>query len=151
MRRVLIFLVPALVNTALAVQSAATAQVPQRDARKSVTPTANLAPAPTGTGTIAGEVVADATGTKLRLAHVVLIGATTGVLKVTATDTGGKFTFANLPADRYTVGASKLPYLGAVAGARRPVRPGTPFVLADGATLADVTIRLPMGAAVSPW
>ena len=149
MRRVLIFLVPALVNTALAVQSAATAQVPQRDARKSVTPTANLAPAPTGTGTIAGEVVADATGTKLRLAHVVLIGATTGVLKVTATDTGGKFTFANLPADRYTVGASKLPYLGAVAGARRPVRPGTPFVLADGATLADITIRLPLGAAVS--
>lgn len=153
MRRVLILLVPALVATALhsalAAQGAATAQVPQRDARKPATPTADLSPAPAGTGTITGEVVADATGTKLRLAHVVLIGATTGVLKVTATDSAGKFTFANLPADRYTVGASKLPYLGAVAGARRPVRPGTPFVLADGATLADITIRLPMGAAVS--
>ncbi|MCR4375858.1 MAG: carboxypeptidase-like regulatory domain-containing protein [Acidobacteria bacterium] len=153
MKRVLILLVPALVaatlHTALAAPGAATAQVPQRDARKPATPTADLAPAPTGTGTIAGEVVADATGTKLRLAHVVLIGATTGVLKVTATDAGGRFAFGNLPADRYTVGASKLPYLGAVAGARRPVRPGTPFVLADGATLADITIRLPMGAAVS--
>lgn len=149
MRRVLILLVPALINAALAAQSAGTAQVPQRDARKPATPTADLAPAPAGTGTIAGEVIADATGTKLRLAHVVLIGAATGVLKVTATDAGGRFTFANLPADRYTVGASKLPYLGAVAGARRPVRPGTPFVLADGATLADITIWLPMGAAVA--
>jgi hypothetical protein len=153
MRRVLILLVPALVattlHTALAAQGAATAQVPQRDARKPAMPTADVAPAPSGKGTITGEVVADATGTKLRLAHVVLIGAATGVLKVTATDAAGKFTFANLPADRYTVGASKLPYLGAVAGARRPVRPGTPFVLADGATLADITIRLPMGAAVS--
>lgn len=130
-------------------QSGTAAQTTQRDARKPATPTADLAPAPAGTGTITGEVVADATGTKLRLAHVVLIGATTGVLKVTATDAGGRFTFANLPADRYTVGASKLPYLGAVAGARRPVRPGTPFVLADGATLANITIRLPMGAAVS--
>lgn len=153
MRRVLILLMPVLVaatvHTALTAQSAATTQAPQRDARKPAMPTADVAPAPTGKGTITGEVVADATGTKLRLAHVVLIGATTGVLKVTATDAAGKFTFANLPADRYTVGASKLPYLGAVAGARRPVRPGTPFVLAEGATLADITIRLPMGAAVS--
>ncbi len=153
MRRVLILLVPTLVavtlHAGLAAQGAATTQVPQRDARKPATPTADLAPAPAGTGTITGEVVADATGSKLRLAHVVLIGATTGVLKVTATDGGGKFAFANLPADRYTIGASKLPYLGAVAGARRPARPGTPFVLADGATLADITIRLPMGAAVA--
>jgi hypothetical protein len=125
------------------------AQVPQRDTRKPVTGAENAVPAPTGTGTITGEVVADASGAKLRLAHVVLIGATTGVLKVTATDSAGKFTFANLPADRYTVGASKLPYLGAVAGARRPVRPGTPLALANGATLADVVIRLPMGAAIA--
>ncbi len=105
--------------------------------------------APTGTGTLAGEVVADATGAKLRLAHVVLIGATTGVLKVTATDAAGKFSFTNLPVDRYTVGASKLPYLGAVAGARRPVRPGAPIALAEGARIDNVTIRLPMGAAIS--
>jgi hypothetical protein len=133
----------------VAAQAAAMTQVPQRDTRKPGSPTADVAPAPTGTSTITGEVVADATGAKVRLAHVVLIGATTGVLKVTATDAAGKFTFANLPADRYTVGASKLPYLGAVAGARRPVRPGTPFVVADGATVSGVTIRLPMSAAIS--
>ena len=125
------------------------AQVPQRDTRKPATAGAPVAPAPPGTGTLAGEVVADATGAKLRLAHVVLIGATTGVLKVTATDAAGKFTFTNLPVDRYTVGASKLPYLGAVAGARRPVRPGAPIPLGEGARIDNVTIRLPMGAAVS--
>lgn len=152
MKRVLILLLSLAAGalpSGLAAQTGTTAQVPRRDARKPAMPTADVAPAPTGKGAITGEVVADATGAKLRLAHVVLIGATTGVLKVTATDSSGKFTFTNLPADRYTVGASKLPYLGAVAGARRPVRPGTPLVLADGATLADVAIRLPMGAAVS--
>jgi hypothetical protein len=122
----------------------------QRDVRRPADAVAeNASPAPTGGGTVSGTVVADATGAKLRLAHVVLIGATTGVLKVTATNSDGAFTFSNLPADRYTVGASKLPYLGAVAGARRPARPGTPLVLADKATLADVTIRLPMGAAIA--
>ncbi len=132
-----------------AAQTGSATQVPQRDTRKPATPSGPVAPAPTGTGTIAGEVVADVSGAKLRLAHVVLIGATTGVLKVTATDAAGKFTFTNLPVDRYTVGASKLPYLGAVAGARRPVRPGAPVALAEGARIDNVTIRLPMGAAVS--
>ncbi|HQX81804.1 MAG TPA: carboxypeptidase regulatory-like domain-containing protein [Vicinamibacterales bacterium] len=142
--RTLAFLACTVVVTA-----SVAAQVPQRDTRKPATPGGPVAPAPTGTGTLAGEVVADATGAKLRLAHVVLIGATTGVLKVTATDAAGKFSFTNLPVDRYTVGASKLPYLGAVAGARRPVRPGAPIALAEGARIDNVTIRLPMGAAIS--
>lgn len=123
-------------------------QVPQRDTRKPV-PAANAAPAPEGTATLGGTVVADASGAPVRLAYVVLVGAGTGVLKVTSTDSAGKFSFAKLPADRYTVGASKLPYVGAVAGARRPARPGVPIVLANGATITDVAIRLPMGAAIS--
>jgi hypothetical protein len=133
----------------LSAQTGSAAQVPQRDTRKPATAGAPVAPAPVGTGMLTGEVVADATGAKLRLAHVVLIGATTGVLKVTATDAAGKFSFTNLPVDRYTVGASKLPYIGAVAGARRPVRPGAPIALAEGARIDNVTIRLPMGAAIS--
>ncbi|MEO6223751.1 MAG: carboxypeptidase-like regulatory domain-containing protein [Vicinamibacterales bacterium] len=129
--------------------ASASAQVPQRDTRKPVAPVANAAPAPEGTGSLAGTVVADASGAPVRLAYVVLIGAQTGVLKVTSTDHTGRFSFAKLPADRYTVGASKLPYLGAVAGARRPARPGVPIVLANGATISDVAIRLPMSAAIS--
>ena len=96
-----------------------------------------------------GTVVADPSGTPIRLAYVVLIGAGTGLLKVTSSDSTGKFSFTKLPADRYTVGASKLPYLGAVAGARRPARPGVPVVLANGASVTDVAIRLPMSAAIS--
>ena len=83
-----------------------------------------------------------AAGRPVRLANVVLIGAATGTLRVTSTDDAGAFAFTNLPADRYTVGASKLPYLGAVAGARRPARPGTAIALDDGQKRSDVAIRL---------
>lgn len=130
---------------------AATGQVPppQRDIRRPATTAANAAPAPEGTGVLSGTVVVDASGAPVGLAYVVLIGVNTGVLKVSSTDRTGKFSFDKLPVDRYTVGASKLPYIGAVAGARRPARPGVPVVLAAGAKVSDVTIRLPMGAAIS--
>ena len=131
---------------AVALTLATTSGAQTRDTRSS----APAAPAPTGTGSISGNVTSgDATSRPLRMANVVLIGAATGVLKVTSTDRDGKFAFASLPADRYTVGASKLPYLGAVAGARRPARPGTPIVLADGQKVADAVIRLPPAAAIS--
>lgn len=120
----------------------------QRDARPTPPPT-TVAPAPTGTASLSGTVVADATGTPLGHATVALIGTRTGVLKVTSTNRDGQFSFTALPADRYTVGASKLPYLGGVAGARRPARPGSPVVVADGAAVRELTIRLPLGAAVS--
>jgi hypothetical protein len=120
----------------------------QRDTRV-VAPATTAPPAPTGTAKVSGQVVADGGGTALAHATVVLIGARTGVIKVTSTDRDGRFTFDALPADRYNVGASKLPYLGAVAGARRPVRPGVPVIVADKADVADVLIRLPLGAAIS--
>jgi hypothetical protein len=120
----------------------------QRDARP-ITPTTTAPPAPTGTAVVSGQVVTDAEGTALAHATVLLIGARTGVIKVTSTDRDGRFVFSALPADRYTVGASKLPYLGAVAGARRPARPGVSVVLADKAQVTDVMVRLPLGAAIS--
>ena len=109
----------------------------------------NPTPPPAGTSTIRGMVVTDASGGAIRLANVVAIGALTGTLRVTSTDAEGRFTFATLPADRYLVAASKLPYLGAIAGARRAARPGTPVVVANGQTVEGVSIRLPMGAAIS--
>jgi carboxypeptidase family protein len=106
--------------------------------------------APAGTGSIAGVVTtADTSNRPLRHASVVLIGATTGTLLVSSTDEAGAFVFANLPADRYTIGASKAPYLGAVAGARRAARPGTPIVLAQGQNVTDVAVRLYLGASIS--
>lgn len=104
---------------------------------------------PAATGVISGVIVDAATNAPLRLAHVVLIGATTGTLKVTSTEDDGRFLFANLPVDRYTIGASKPPYLGALAGAKRPARPGTSIAVAAGQRVNDVIVRLPPGAAIS--
>lgn len=122
-----------------------TAQTPQRDTRPQPG-----TPAPSGTAALSGTVVAAADASKrVRLAPVVIIGTSTGVLRVASTDADGRFSFTGLPADRYLVGASKPPYLGAVAGAKRPARPGTPIALADGQKITNVTIQLPMGAAIS--
>jgi len=123
---------------------AAQSQTQQRDARVA-------APAPpAGTAALSGIVVSSTDNARqVRQAAVVIIGTTTGVLKVTSTDANGRFAFTGLPADRYLVGASKPPYLGAVAGAKRPARPGTPVALANGQTINNVTIQLPPGSAIS--
>lgn len=104
---------------------------------------------PTGTASITGTVVADDDGHPLALANVVVIGGITGTLKMTSTDRNGQFSFVNLPADRYTVGASKPPYIGAVAGAKRPARQGTPILVANGQKLTGMTVRLPRGAVIA--
>ena len=105
--------------------------------------------APIGTGVLGGVVTSDDGSRPVRFAYVVLIGTGTGTVKVSSTDADGRFMFANLPADRYTVGASKPPYLGTVAGARRPGRPGTPIALADGQKISNLAIRMPLGAAIT--
>mgnify|MGYP006269971745 CR=1 FL=1 len=116
---------------------------------REVRATASPASTPTGTGALTGVVVADDSSQPLRLASVVLIGATTGVLKVTATDGDGRFAFDALPLDVYTVAASKQPYLGAVAGAKRPARPGSAIAVANGQRVNGVTIRLPKAAVIT--
>jgi protocatechuate 3,4-dioxygenase beta subunit len=85
----------------------------------------------------------------VRFAYVLLIGTTTGVVKVSSTDGDGKFTFSSLPPDRYTVGVSKLPYIGTIAGSKRPGRPGTPIVVAAGQKVGNVSVRMPMGAVIT--
>jgi carboxypeptidase family protein len=101
-------------------------------------------------GEIGGVVVGGDGGARpLRNAYVVVIGAKTGTLRITSTDANGQFRVKGLPADRYTVGASKPPYLGAVAGAKRPTHPGTPIALAAGQAITDLTIRLTPGAVIA--
>jgi hypothetical protein len=107
------------------------------------------APGPTGTAVLSGIVTSEDGGRPVRNAYLVLLGSGTGTVKVSSSDADGRFTFANLPADRYTLGASKPPYLGTVAGARRPGRSGTPIAIADGQKLSNVAVRMPMGASIS--
>jgi hypothetical protein len=120
-------------------------QTPVRDPRASAL-AANATP--TGTAVISGALAAD-DGRPIRFAHVLLLGATTGIVKVTSSDTEGKFAFNNLPADRYTIGASKQPYLAMLAGAKRPGRPGTHIVVANGQKVGGVAIRMSMGGAIT--
>lgn len=124
---------------------AASSYAQTRDPRAS----ASAPTTPTGTGALSGSVVADDSSQPLRQASVVLIGATTGALKVTATDADGRFAFDALPVDVYTVAASKQPYLGALAGAKRPARPGSAIVVANGQRVTGVTIRLPKAAVIT--
>lgn len=140
MKRLVVWMIVAVCGVAPAAQ--------QRDARPTTSPSAAPA-APTGKASLSGRVVADASGAPVGLSTVVLVGSRTGVLRVAATAADGQFHFNNLPADRYTVGATKLPYLGAVAGARRAARPGTPIPVAEGETVTDVLVRLPMGGVLS--
>ena len=136
-------------SSAMVLGAVCSAQTPQRDPVRPPSSKVADSATPTGTATVGGTVVADATGSPVRLAYVVLIGAETGALKVTSTDGAGKFAFKELPADRYTLAVSKLPYLGTVAGARRPGRPGTPIAVANGAVVTNLSIRLPMSASIS--
>jgi hypothetical protein len=130
--------------------SATRAQTPQTPARDQQAPRpASATPAPRGRAVISGVVSSgDASAQPIRMATVVLIGQLTGTLKVTMTDASGAFAFHDLAADRYLVGAGKRPYIGAVAGATRPARPGAPVVVADGQAVANVAIKLTPGAAI---
>jgi hypothetical protein len=130
----------------VAIVTAAIASAPQQ---RDVPNPAPVAGQPIGAASIAGAVVADADSRPLANAHVVLIGIGTGIVRITATDVEGQFTLPRLPADRYTLGASKPPFLGALAGAQRPARPGTPVVVADGQSVDGITIRLHRGATIS--
>jgi hypothetical protein len=124
-------------------------QTPVRDPQTTRAATATTS-GPSGRASIAGVVSsADSSAQPIRLAMVVLIGEKTGALDVTMTDASGAFAFHDLPADHYLVGASKRPYIGAVAGATRPARPGVPVVVADGQTISNVAIKLTPGAAIS--
>jgi len=136
----------AFVATATLSVSARQTPAQTRDTRQ---PAPAGPPAIVGTGALGGSVTNDDGSRPVRNAYVVLIGTGKGVVKVTSTDSEGKFMFTALPADRYTVGVSKPPYLGTVAGARRPARPGTPIVLADAQKVSNVAIRMPMGAAIT--
>ena len=142
MRRTLTTIV---LSMAVALSAQTPPQTPARDTRLEAATT----PAPTGTGTLGGIVVAADSSRPLRNATVVVIGALTGVIRVTATDADGRFVVPNLPADRYLVGASKLPFVGAVAGAKRPARPGTAIALANGEKNLNVVVRLSAAAAIS--
>jgi len=88
--------------------------------------------AATGTAQIAGTVVtADTARTPVRRALVVLRSEDGTRLEAVADDAGA-FAFTDLPANRYSLQASKGGFIPTNFGSKRPGGSGTPIVAADG-------------------
>jgi hypothetical protein len=117
-----------------------------------VTPPRAGAPLPveapaTGTAILRGWVVAADTGEPVRRAIVRAMGPGGG--GVTSTDEDGRFEVRDLPAGRYSLGASKGGYVSLQYGQRRPGQGGTPFDLRDGEVIEKIQIALPPGSVIT--
>ena len=114
-------------------------------------PTAPRDAAPTAqhTATLSGVLLSDDEEARpVRHARVTCTAPElTGGLS-TITDERGHFTFAGLPAGRYTIRATRAGWITMAYGARGPMRPGTAIPLADGQTLSIVA-RMARGAVMT--
>jgi hypothetical protein len=120
----------------------ATSQQPSRDT--SARP-ATQAPS----GHLNGRVSAADTGRPIRRARVLISAAELSGSRATLTDDDGGFDFADLPAGRYTLSASKSGFIGLSYGQRRPLQAGTPLQLIDGQQLRGIDFALPRGGVIS--
>lgn len=92
---------------------------------------------------------ADQTPVPVRKAVVTLRSDAYRVGWTRVTDDTGTFMFANLPAGRYTLAADKPGMVNALFGALRPGRPGSPIVVAEKATVSNLTITMLRGAVIT--
>ena len=103
----------------------------------------------TGTARMSGRVLSAETGEPLRRAQIQVMANEIGVRRVVTTDADGRFELVELPAGRYTLFANKGGYVSMQYGQRRPYESGTPVVLNDGQSLAQLEMRLPRGGVIS--
>jgi len=127
----------------LAVMTGATlGGAPQRD--RPVVPVV-----PAGTGLISGVLtIATNSTTPVRRAVVSLISGDGLTGRSVVTDDQGAFSFRAVPAGRYTLTAQKAAHIKNRYGAKRPGRPGSSIVLADGQQLTGITFALPPGGVI---
>jgi protocatechuate 3,4-dioxygenase beta subunit len=111
------------------------------------------------TAVLRGHVLAGDTGQPLRQARLILMpidgrGGTSGgtvggsTNHVTMTDANGAYEFRDLPAGRYTLAASKSPYIGLSYGQTRPFEGGTTLTVQDDQTIERIDFSLPRGSVV---
>ncbi|TAK19345.1 MAG: carboxypeptidase regulatory-like domain-containing protein [Acidobacteria bacterium] len=103
-----------------------------------------------GGGVIAGHVLTtDATPRPMRNVIVTLRGDGYRSGWTFITDADGAFNFAELPAGRFTLTATRAGYPSVNYGAARPGRSGTSIVLKDNERAPQISLRMPKGAVIS--
>jgi uncharacterized protein (DUF2141 family) len=125
-------------TTLLLILALQTAPAP-RDARAAAVGTASLS------GTV---VSADAEARPVRRARVTCSASELTAGLTTITDDRGRFTFARLPAGRYTIAVTRDAWVATAYGARGASRIGSAIPLGDGQK-ADVVVRMTRGAVIT--
>jgi hypothetical protein len=105
---------------------------------------------PKGSAAIRGQVRAAGTGAPIRRAQVRAFSMDgSGGGGVTNTDNEGNYEIRDLPAGRYSLGASKGGFVQGQYGQRRAGEPGTPIELGEGQIAEKVNFTLPRGGVIS--
>ena len=104
--------------------------------------------AKTGTGRLAGRIVAGDTGKIIRRAQVRISSPDIGS-KTAFTDAQGRYEFRELPAGRFTLSVSKSGFVTMQYGQNRPFEAGRPIELAEAQVMEKADVALPRGSAVS--
>ena len=105
-------------------------------------------PFKTGTGRIAGRVLAAETGTPIRRAQVRINSPDIG-MKTALTDAQGRYDFRDLPAGRFNLHASKSGYVNVQYGQTRPFESGRPIELADRQAMEKADFSMPRGSVIA--
>ena len=104
----------------------------------------------TGTAQLSGVILIEDGGrSPVRGAIVTISAPELSRPRSVITDAAGAFAFANLPAGRYTVTATKVPFLSMTYGATRPGRLGTSIRLGATDVVKDLVLRLPRGGVIT--
>ncbi len=105
-------------------------------------------PFKTGTGRIAGRVLAAESGTPIRRAQVRINSPDIG-MKTALTDAQGRYDFRDLPAGRFNLHASKSGYVNVQYGQTRPFESGRPIELADRQVMEKADFSMPRGSVIA--
>jgi hypothetical protein len=103
----------------------------------------------TGRSTIRGRIAAADNGQPLRRATVRISAPELRAARSMLTDADGRYEFAQLPAGRYAINASKNVFVSWSYGQTQPGSPGKPVVLADNQVADNINISLPRGSVIT--
>src|SRR4051812_44666087 len=109
----------------------------------------NNAPAPPGTSTLKGHVVAADSGQPLRKAQVRITAVEIRENRLATTDADGLFEFKDVRAGRYVVSVNKGGFVNLSYGQQRPADAAKPLTILDNQHVEKLDFALPRGAVIT--